>query len=169
MTSKKNFVEYQCWIFHKVCGAWHKTYYTCECTQYTHSNSNLFKHNTERQTERESERKNTCSKYSTPKWNLPELCLNTYLRIHIWHGKFMKINPISALHHTHTHIQKHKQTHNLSERKKISNKFSSLFAILHAMCFADITIFIVNWFFCISHAQHFASAAATAVDVDYNV
>lgn len=77
----------------------------------------------------------------------------------------MKINPISALSHTNTY--RNTCRHIISARKKISNKFSSLFAILHFMCFADVTIFIVNWFFCIFHAQHFTAVAA--VDVDYNV
>lgn len=56
------------------------------------------------------------------------------------------------------------QTHNLNEEKNLK-QILEFFAILHFMCFADITIFIVNWFFCIFHAV----AAATAVDVDDNV
>lgn len=62
------------------------------CVHNTHSNCNLFKHSIERQRE-----KSTCSKYSTPKWNSPKLCLRTY-----WRGEFMKINPISVLNHTNT-------------------------------------------------------------------
>lgn len=153
------------WNIQHCCGARHETYYTCVFVHnIPHSNCNLFKHSVERQTKRKREsEKHICSKYSTPKWNLLELSLRAYLRMCVWHGKFMKINPISALNHTYSRYEITCR-HIIWTRKKISNKFSSLFAILHFMCFADITIFIVNWFFCIFHA-----AAATAVDVDDNV